>query len=100
FYLCGYAVELALKARICKTLKWTIFPSNRKAFATFYVHDLDVLLNMTGRETAIKQALFAEWSFVAAKWNSELRYEQLGSKSRQDLLDMIRSAELLVRELL
>jgi len=21
-YLCGYAVELVLKARICKTLKW------------------------------------------------------------------------------
>jgi len=24
-YLCGYAVELALKARICRTLKWSEF---------------------------------------------------------------------------
>jgi HEPN domain-containing protein len=26
-YLCGYAVELTLKARICRTLKWAGFPS-------------------------------------------------------------------------
>jgi HEPN domain-containing protein len=31
-YLCGYAVELALKARICKTLKWTGFPETNKEF--------------------------------------------------------------------
>jgi hypothetical protein len=30
FYLCGYAVELALKARICRTLKWAGFPDSRK----------------------------------------------------------------------
>lgn len=29
FYLCGYAVELALKARICRTLKWAGFPGER-----------------------------------------------------------------------
>jgi hypothetical protein len=27
FYLSGYAVELALKARICRTLKWRATPS-------------------------------------------------------------------------
>ena len=26
-YLCGYAVEVALKARICRSLNWTEFPS-------------------------------------------------------------------------
>ena len=26
-YLCGYAVEVALNARICRTLNWTEFPS-------------------------------------------------------------------------
>lgn len=29
-YLCGYAVELALKARICHTLKWLEFPETPK----------------------------------------------------------------------
>ncbi|MEK8021038.1 MAG: HEPN domain-containing protein, partial [Candidatus Parabeggiatoa sp.] len=27
-YLSGYAIELALKARICKTLKWSQFPDS------------------------------------------------------------------------
>jgi HEPN domain-containing protein len=31
-YLCGYAVELALKARICQTLKYTHFPETNKEF--------------------------------------------------------------------
>jgi len=31
-YLCGYAIELALKARICQTLGYTHFPETNKAF--------------------------------------------------------------------
>jgi hypothetical protein len=31
-YLCGYAVEIALKARICRTLRWEGFPQTRKQF--------------------------------------------------------------------
>ena len=31
-YLCGYSVEIALKARICRRLKWTGFPSTNKDF--------------------------------------------------------------------
>ena len=32
-YLCGYAVEIALKARICRTLKWTAgFPETPAEF--------------------------------------------------------------------
>jgi HEPN domain-containing protein len=31
-YLCGYAVELALKARICDTLAWSEFPETAKEF--------------------------------------------------------------------
>jgi hypothetical protein len=29
-YLCGYSVEIGLKARICRTLKWDGFPSTNK----------------------------------------------------------------------
>jgi len=28
-YLCGYAVEVALKARVCRVLNWPTFPSTR-----------------------------------------------------------------------
>src|SRR4051794_17854963 len=34
-YLCGYAVELALKARICITLNWEGFPQTRGEFEGF-----------------------------------------------------------------
>lgn len=29
-YLCGYSVELALKAKICNTLNWKGFPENNR----------------------------------------------------------------------
>ena len=31
-YVCGYAVEIALKARIVKTLKWSGFPADGGEF--------------------------------------------------------------------
>lgn len=34
-YLCGYAVELTLKARICATLNWSGFPETRSEFEDF-----------------------------------------------------------------
>ncbi|HBL27338.1 MAG TPA: hypothetical protein DD490_10940 [Acidobacteria bacterium] len=34
-YLCGYAVELALKARICDTLGWSDFPETPKEFQPY-----------------------------------------------------------------
>ena len=33
-YICGYAVEIALKARVCKTLRWSGYPSTASEFAT------------------------------------------------------------------
>jgi len=62
-YLCGYAVELGLKARICRTLKWTGFPSTNsefKDYRSFKTHNLDVLLHLTGIEEKIKGELLAE----------------------------------------
>lgn len=45
-YLCGYAVELGLKTRICRILKWNGYPWTRKEFEglqSFRTHDLDLL---------------------------------------------------------
>jgi len=56
-YICGYALELGLKARICRTLKWSGYPSTNKEFAnyrSFKTHDLDVLLHLSGIEEKIK----------------------------------------------
>ncbi len=62
-YLCGYAVEIALKARIVKTLRWAGFPessSEFKGYGSFKTHDLDVLLHLTGWEAKIKTTFLAE----------------------------------------
>jgi len=56
-YVCGYAVEIALKARICRTLNWPAFPEKRNEFenlGSFRTHKLDVLRALSGQEQRIK----------------------------------------------
>jgi hypothetical protein len=100
-YLCGYVVEIALKARICRTLGWMGYPSTKGEFQnlqTFKTHDLDILLRLSGVETKIKAKYLAEWSAVAA-WDPEVRYKQIGTATRQDSLMMMDSARILLRVL-
>lgn len=100
-YLCGYAVELGLKARICRTLKWPGFPSTNnefKNYRSFKTHNLDVLLHLTGMEEKIKNELFAEWSAVA-KWDPESRYNPTGNVSSSDAQLMLSSASSLLAKL-
>jgi hypothetical protein len=58
-YLCGYAVEMALKARTCRVLNWPEFPSTGgefQAYRSFQTHELGVLLHLSGQESRIRQA--------------------------------------------
>jgi len=100
-YLCGYAVEIALKNRICKTHGWKEYPFTRKEFEnllSFKTHNLDILLKLSGVENKIKTNFFAEWSLVA-EWDPEARYKPIGSASKQDTILMIESAKTLMRNL-
>jgi len=97
-YLCGYVVELALKARICRALKWTEYPDDQKGYQTFKTHDLDVLLHLSGREPAVKLKLFAEWNIVKA-WHPESRYHPVGTAERANVQQMLAAAESLMRKL-
>ncbi len=75
-YLCGYAVELALKAKICETLGWRWFPDTGKEAAdyrSFRTHDLEVLLYLSGVYERIAVDLKEDWARVL-KWQPELRY--------------------------
>lgn len=97
-YLCGYAVELVLKARICSALKWQGYPSTTsefKDYQSFRTHDLDVLLHLSGREQNIKLNSFAEWSSVA-QWNPSARYQPVGTAKRTDAQLMILAARKLL----
>jgi hypothetical protein len=100
-YLCGYGIELALKARICKTLGWNEFPATRKEFegyGSFKTHNLEVLLRLSGVEQKVKTQNLAEWSEVT-KWDPESRYTPLGSANQADTKLMIDSAENLLKAL-
>lgn len=73
-YLCGYAIELALKARICKTLKWTTFPDSEvHEPRTFTTHHLPTLLSLSGIQHKVKSNHLTEWSAIE-KWTPEMRY--------------------------
>lgn len=97
-YLGGYVVELALKSRICKTLKWKSFPQTRsefQSFQSFKTHDLDVLLSLSGAEDKIKIRYLAEWSAVTT-WDPEARYNPIGSASKTDAELLIEAARKLL----
>jgi HEPN domain-containing protein len=100
-YLCGYAVELALKARICRTLKWDEFPSSPKEFASyqsFRTHSLLVLLALSGVERKVRARHVVEWSAVTV-WNAESRYIPVGTTPQSIALAMIEGARVLLRVL-
>jgi HEPN domain len=115
-YICGYAVEIGLKARICKTLHWPDFPQtesefggqNRK-YSPFKTHLLNLLLSYSGREDHIRNQFTTQWSLVDS-WDPQSRYNPtikstratrarykaaLKAKARQ----MIDAATILLRKL-
>lgn len=90
-YLCGYAIELALKARISETLGWGQFPSERKDFQglqSFQTHDLKKLLHLSGIEGRILRDFSAEWKTVST-WNSAWRYLPVESTDQTQCAQML-----------
>ena len=103
-YLCGYAVEIALKVRICLTLGWSGYPETGgefRDFASFKTHNLGVLLRLSGREKQIKgkATLLTAWSVVRS-WNPEQRYDRIGTRTAVDARDMTEAAKRLLGALL
>jgi len=100
-YVCGYAVEIGLKAKICRTLNWAEFPSTNsefQAYRSFRTHELDVLLRLSGQEARIKQQYFASWNAVAV-WKVESRYSSIGTVKTGDAQAMILAARELLKVL-
>lgn len=96
-YLCGYVVELALKARICATLGVNVYPEKgtrlRDAMKSHVLDDLGLLAGMAHELTPSRPDLIANWSFLI-EWKPEWRYNQKGSYNRraaEKLLDAVRS---------
>lgn len=100
-YICGYAVELALKARICRTLRWEGFPDTNREFEhyhSFKTHRLDVLLQLSGQSLRISGKYGLHWDAVV-EWDPTRRYKPIGSTSAADADKMLRATQVLVRVL-
>lgn len=84
-YLAGYAIELALKARICRVLRVKEYPPLKGDLGkTFKVHSLEQLKVLAGLSADIdvskNKELFDNWSKAVA-WDPEQRYESPGKYS-------------------
>lgn len=96
-YICGYVVETALKARICKNLKIKEYPDDGKEKQIFSSHDFDRLLLLGGLQNRISLAskrtkkLFENWSLLT-NWRPEKRYT-LGVYKKQDVKDLLEALE-------
>ncbi len=101
-YLCGYAVEIALKDRICRTLKWPGFPSTSSEFSSyrsFQTHNLEVLLNLSASGDTVKAAMGTDWSAIA-QWNPEHRYNPRGMYTAADAASMVNAAQKALKVIL
>jgi hypothetical protein len=99
-YMCGYAIELYLKARICTTLHWAGFPETKGEFQdllSLKTHKLEILLRLSGRES-VRTKLLADWSIVV-QWEPESRYSLPGTIKEPEAKSMIESTRKIMRAL-
>lgn len=98
YYLAGYSVELAFKARICKNISIdNLFLPNSKYVKFFKIHDFDTLLMFSGliekleNEKNTNPSFHKNWSYIT-KWKEDSRYNIKGTKTQmeaRELLDAI-----------
>lgn len=97
YYLCGYAVECALKACIAKKTKAYQFPPKMDEIRNIYSHRLNELLRVSGlddeleTETKTNKALEVNWNAVR-DWTEESRYRTSGLNGR-DLYAAVTGAD-------
>ena len=82
YYLAGYAVELALKACIIKTLMATDAFPDRDFSKNCYTHVIEALVKLAKRDEALKLAmdtdrnLLKNWTTVR-DWSEQKRYHRI-----------------------
>jgi AbiV family abortive infection protein len=90
YYLAGYAIECALKACICKTIREEAWPTGELK-KTYFVHKLGNLLKLSGQEKDFytaqdsDQALADNWKTIS-DWAEDKRYNALTTKEMAEAL--------------
>ena len=89
YYLCGYAVECALKACIAKNVNQYDFP-DKKVVIDSYTHDLVRLIKTAeldielDRKIASNSKFVANWK-IAKDWSEDSRYKRNTKVNALDL---------------
>jgi hypothetical protein len=105
YYLAGYAMELALKARICKILKINDYPDRQNFAKAYKIHsildliylaglDTDFRTKMTNPSTGVSTPFGNNWTTLLSRWNESKRYDSKGSISQstaRDFLDALQN---------
>jgi HEPN domain-containing protein len=96
-YICGYVVETALKAKICKNLKIDDYPDDGKEKQIFSSHDFDRLSLLAGLQSQLtlankrKKDLVSSWSLLTS-WKPERRYT-IGKYTKKDVENLFKALE-------
>ena len=102
-YLCGYVIEMALKARIWKHLKWSGFPQGEGDWSSHHKvykkHDFEFLLEFTGCKAKIMSHVQhkIDWSLVNKEWSPDLRYVSPGVTTPALAQSMIEATKRLLK---
>lgn len=94
YYMCGYAIELSLKLKICKIFNFDLgFPESQEDIKKYLEihksdiqlcntipeirqiknHDLNKLLSFSGVEYLVKKNFLYEWETII-DWSHQIRY--------------------------
>lgn len=89
YYLCGYAVECALKACLAKQTKEHDFP-NKKIANDSYTHNLSQLIRVAGLQSVLDEEMDRDSKFavnwaIVKDWSEESRYEIHSSRAAHAL---------------
>jgi hypothetical protein len=93
YYLAGYAIECALKARIAAQFRENEIP-DKNLVNRVYTHDLAELLRLAGLESELDTArqrdpeLDRRWS-IAKNWNEQARYGLWTEEQAAAIIDAI-----------
>jgi hypothetical protein len=118
-YIVGYALELALKLKICRIFKFVHgFPEDKAEFIAYQNsagsgtllsgaitqvrdirnHDLNKLLFYSGTEYPVKLYLLNEWGLVSG-WDPEIRYK-VQKVLKRDAVSNIAAVKKLIQTIL
>ncbi len=96
YYLCGYAVEIGLKAAVARTIQAETIPA-KGTIDRVFTHDFARLVTLSGLGGALSDARKSErfeanWSAVS-KWSPDSRYAIIDQFTAIGLIQAVSNAE-------